>query len=227
FLRSIRATLVTAVSLPTSVLVALLGTAIGGFSLNILTLAGLTIAVGRIIDDAIVVLENSYRHLQKGEPPRLAALNGASEVSKAVISSTLTTVAVFLPIALVGGIISKFFVPFSITVTISLIASLLVALTLIPVLVSFLLERRTAPAEGPSQQLGSFETAAAADPGVKLVQVTIASSDFGGYSAGFETNQARLLLLVKDKHQAGAVVGRLQQKLNELYGVGNGQIQTA
>jgi len=300
FLRSIRATLVTAVSLPTSVLVALLGTAIGGFSLNILTLAGLTIAVGRIIDDAIVVLENSYRHLQKGEPPRLAALNGASEVSKAVISSTLTTVAVFLPIALVGGIISKFFVPFSITVTISLLASLLVALTLIPVLVSFLLERRAAPAEGrrdwshrvyqpilgwalssrlskaavvlaaallfalavgavasplvaknffdfgnteqlvgavslpagttteeTSQQLQSFETAAAADPGVKLVQVTIASSDFGGYSAGFETNQARLLLLVKDKHQAGAVVGRLQQKLNELYGVGNGQIQTA
>jgi HAE1 family hydrophobic/amphiphilic exporter-1 len=300
FLRSLRATLVTAVSLPTSVLVALLGTAIGGFSLNILTLAGLTIAVGRIIDDAIVVLENSYRHLQKGEPPRLAALNGASEVSKAVISSTLTTVAVFLPIALVGGIISKFFVPFSITVTISLLASLLVALTLIPVLVSFFLERRTAPAEGrrtwshriyqpvlgwalssrftkaavvlaavvlfalalgvvasplvaknffdfgsttqlagqvtlppgtttqeTSQQLKRFEIAAAADPGVKLVQVTVASSDFGGYSAGFETNQARLLLLVKDKRQATAVVSRLQQKLNELYGIGNAQLQTA
>src|SRR5713226_896530 len=300
FLRSVRATLVTAVSLPTSVLVALLGTDIGGFSLNILTLAGLTIAVGRIIDDAIVVLENSYRHLQKGEPPRLAALNGASEVSKAVISSTLPTVAVFLPIALVGGIISKFFVPFSITVTISLLASLLVALTLIPVLVSFFLERRSAPAEGrrdwshrvydpilgwalssrltkavvvlaalslfalavgtvasplvaknffdfgntdqlvggvtlpagtttaeTSQQLKSFETAAAADPAVKLVQVTIASSDDGGYSAGFETNQARLLLLIKHKHQASAVISRLQQKLNELYGVGNGQLQTA
>jgi HAE1 family hydrophobic/amphiphilic exporter-1 len=287
FLRSLRATLVTAVSLPTSVLVALLGTAIGGFSLNILTLAGLTIAVGRIIDDAIVVLENSYRHLQKGEPPRLAALNGASEVSKAVISSTLTTVAVFLPIALVGGIISKFFVPFSITVTISLLASLLVALTLIPVLVSFFLERRAAPVEGrrdwshriyqpvlgwalssrfskaavvlaagllfalavgvvasplvagqvtlppgtttqeTSQQLKRFETVAAADPGVKLVQVTVASSDYGGYSAGFETNQARLLLLIKDKRQASAVVSRLQQKLNELYGVGNAQLQTA
>jgi len=300
FLRSLRATLVTAVSLPTSVLVALLGTAIGGFSLNILTLAGLTIAVGRIIDDAIVVLENSYRHLQKGEPPRLAALNGASEVSKAVISSTLTTVAVFLPIALVGGIISKFFVPFSITVTISLLASLLVALTLIPVLVSFFLERRAAPVEGrrdwshrvyqpvlgwalssrlskaavvlaagllfalavgvvasplvaknffdfgsttqlagqvtlppgtttqeTSQQLKRFETVAAADPSVKLVQVTVASSDYGGYSAGFETNQARLLLLVKDKRQATAVVSRLQQKLNELYGVGSGQLQIA
>ncbi len=300
FLRSLRATLVTAVSLPTSVLIALLGTAVGGFSLNVLTLAGLTIAVGRIIDDAIVVLENSFRHLQKGEPPRLAALNGASEVSKAVISSTLTTVAVFLPIALVGGIISKFFVPFSVTVTISLLASLLVALTLIPVLVSFFLERRAALREGhrdwshrayepllgwalssrltkaivmaaagllfalalgivasplvaknffdfgntdqlqgqvtlpagtttedTSRQLQDFETAAMTDPGVKLVQVTIASSDFGGFSAGFETNQARLTLLVRNKRDAQAVVGRLQAKLDQLYGVGNAQLQTA
>ena len=300
FLRSIRATLVTAVSLPTSVLVALLGTAIGGFSLNILTLAGLTIAVGRIIDDAIVVLENSYRHLQQGEPPRLAALNGASEVSKAVISSTLTTVGVFLPIALVGGIISKFFLPFSVTVTISLLASLLVALTLIPVLVSFFLQRRAALAEGRRdwshrvyepllgwalssrltktvvvvaatllfalavgvvasplvaknffdfgstaqlqggvslppgtsgeqtvEQLKPFEEAAMADPDVKLVQVTVASSDYGGYTAGFSTNHARLLLLTRDKRQSNAVVNRLQQKLNALYGIGNAQLAIA
>ena len=78
-----------------------------------------------------------------------------------------------------------------------------------------------------SQQLKRFETVAAADPSVKLVQVTVASSDYGGYSAGFETNQARLLLLVKDKRQATAVVSRLQQKLNELYGVGSGQLQIA
>jgi hydrophobic/amphiphilic exporter-1 (mainly G- bacteria), HAE1 family len=142
FLRSVRATLVTAVSLPTSVLVALLGTTVWGFSLNALTLAGLTIAVGRIVDDAIVVLENSYRHLQMGEPPREAALNGATEVSSAVISSTLTTVGVFLPIGVVGGIISRFFLPFSVTVTIALLASLLVALTLVPVLVSFFLQAR-------------------------------------------------------------------------------------
>src|SRR5207245_21834 len=100
FLRSVRATLVTAVSLPTSVLVALLGTNLGGFALNSLTLAGLTIAVGRIIDDAIVVLENSYRHLQQGRTPVEAAYRGATEVSSAVISSTLTTVGVFLPIGL-------------------------------------------------------------------------------------------------------------------------------
>jgi len=300
FLRSLRATLVTAVSLPTSVLVALLGTAVGGFSLNVLTLAGLTIAVGRIIDDAIVVLENSYRHLQRGEPPRLAALNGASEVSKAVVSSTLTTVAVFLPIALVGGIVSKFFVPFSVTVTISLLASLLVALTLIPVLVSFFLQRRNARDENrrdlshrvyepilgwalssrltkaivvvaalltfalavgfvaspliaknffdfgntdqltgavrlppgtttqqTSEQLKSFESLAMADGDVKLVQVTVASSDFGGFSAGFETNQARLLLLINDKKKAAAVVDRLQQKLNDMYGAGNARLAIA
>jgi HAE1 family hydrophobic/amphiphilic exporter-1 len=148
FLRSLRGTLVTAVSLPASVLVALLGTSVGGFSLNVLTLAGLTIAVGRIVDDAIVVLENSYRHLQQGETPRQAALNGASEVARAVISSTLTTVAVFLPIGLVGGIISKFFLPFSVTVTISLVASLLVAMTLVPVLVSLFLQRMAMRGDG-------------------------------------------------------------------------------
>ncbi|MGH7884045.1 MAG: efflux RND transporter permease subunit, partial [Candidatus Dormibacteraceae bacterium] len=142
FLRSLRATLVTAISLPTSVLVALLGTALGGFSLNVLTLAGLTVAVGRIVDDAIVVLENSYRHLQAGESPMEATLHGTTEVSSAVISSTLTTVAVFLPIGLAGGIISRFFLPFSVTVTISLLASLLVALTLIPVLVSLVMQRK-------------------------------------------------------------------------------------
>jgi HAE1 family hydrophobic/amphiphilic exporter-1 len=148
FLRSFRGTLVTAVSLPTSVLVALLGTSIGGFSLNVLTLAGLTIAVGRIVDDAIVVLENSYRHLQLGETPKQAALNGASEVARAVVSSTLTTVAVFLPIGVVGGIISKFFLPFSVTVTISLLASLLVAMTLVPVLVSLFLQQKSMRTDG-------------------------------------------------------------------------------
>jgi len=142
FLRSIRATLVTAVSLPTSVLVALLGTDLWGFSLNVLTLAGLTIAIGRIVDDAIVVLENGYRHLQQGRPPLEAAYRGATEVSSAVVSSTLTAVGVFLPIGMVGGIISRFFLPFSVTVTIALLASLLVAMTVVPVLVSFFLQSR-------------------------------------------------------------------------------------
>jgi len=300
FLRSLRATLVTAVSLPTSVLVALLGTNLWGFSLNALTLAGLTIAVGRIVDDAIVVLENSYRHLQQGSAPIDAAYKGATEVARPVIASTLTTVGVFLPIGVVGGIISRFFLPFSVTVTISLLASLLVALTLIPVLVSFLLQRRsrrlaaaydaqvpgglarayrpvlawvlarswrkvgvlgtalalligasatlafvpknffdfggstqlagtvTLPAgtsaEQTSERLKAFEAKAKADPAVKITQVTVASSDYGAYTAGFNTNEARLAIELKSKSGAKDVAKRLQAELDSLYGAGNSQI---
>jgi hydrophobic/amphiphilic exporter-1 (mainly G- bacteria), HAE1 family len=142
FLRSIRATLVTAVSLPTSVLAALLFSWVDNLTLNIITLAGLTIAVGRVVDDAIVVLENSYRHVQSGYEPEESALKGTTEVASAITSSTLTTIAVFLPLALVGGIVSKFFVPLSLTVALALAASLIVAVTIIPVLVSIFLRRR-------------------------------------------------------------------------------------
>ncbi len=121
FLRSLRATLVTAVSLPTSVLAALLFSWGYDLTLNILTLAGLTIAVGRVVDDAIVVLENSYRYVQKGYDPEEAALRGTTEVASAITSSTLCTTAVFLPLAIVGGIISKFFVPLSLTVALALL----------------------------------------------------------------------------------------------------------
>ncbi|HEX5701502.1 MAG TPA: efflux RND transporter permease subunit [Rubrobacter sp.] len=142
FLRSMRATLVTAVSLPTSVLAALLFSWADNLTLNIITLAGLTIAVGRVVDDAIVVLENSYRYVQSGHEPEESALKGTTEVASAITSSTLTTIAVFLPLALVGGIISKFFVPLSLTVALALVASLIVAVTIIPVLVSIFLKRR-------------------------------------------------------------------------------------
>jgi hydrophobic/amphiphilic exporter-1 (mainly G- bacteria), HAE1 family len=152
FLRSLRATLVTAVSLPTSVLAALLFSWTDNLTLNIITLAGLTIAVGRVVDDAIVVLENSYRYVQSGYEPEEAALKGTTEVASAITSSTLTTTAVFLPLALVGGIVSKFFVPLSITVALALIASLIVAVTIIPVLVSILVKGRTG--EDASQGAG-------------------------------------------------------------------------
>jgi HAE1 family hydrophobic/amphiphilic exporter-1 len=142
FLRSLRATLVTAVSLPTSVLAALLFSWTDNLTLNIITLAGLTIAVGRVVDDPIVVLENSYRYVQSGYEPEEAALKGTTEVASAITSSTLTTTAVFLPLALVGGIVSKFLVPLSITVALALFASLIVAVTIIPVLVSIFIRGR-------------------------------------------------------------------------------------
>src|SRR5215207_7752432 len=154
FLRSMRATLVTAVSLPTSVLAALLFSWGYDLTLNILTLAGLTIAVGRVVDDAIVVLENSYRYVQQGYDPGTAALKGTTEVASAITSSTLTTTAVFVPLAVVGGIVSKFFVPLSLTVALALLASLIVSVTVIPVLVSVFIKRQVTLEEAPAGYTG-------------------------------------------------------------------------
>ncbi|MFD4612025.1 efflux RND transporter permease subunit [Streptomyces sp. NPDC058440] len=134
FLASVRSTLVTAVSIPLSVVLALIVLWTRDLSLNMLTLGALTIAIGRVVDDSIVVLENIKRHLGYGEERREAILTAVREVAGAVTSSTLTTVAVFLPIGLVGGMVGELFGPFSLTVTAALLASLLVSLTVVPVL---------------------------------------------------------------------------------------------
>ncbi|MFJ8469118.1 efflux RND transporter permease subunit [Streptomyces swartbergensis] len=134
FLASIRSTLVTAVSIPLSVVLALIVLWTRDLSLNVLTLGALTIAIGRVVDDSIVVLENIKRHLGYGEERTSAILNAVREVAGAVTSSTLTTVAVFLPIGLVGGMVGELFGSFSLTVTAALLASLLVSLTVVPVL---------------------------------------------------------------------------------------------
>ncbi|MFG3165397.1 efflux RND transporter permease subunit [Streptomyces sp. NPDC048232] len=134
FLASVRSTLVTAVSIPLSVVLALIVLWTRDLSLNMLTLGALTIAIGRVVDDSIVVLENIKRHLGYGEERREAILQAVREVAGAVTSSTLTTVAVFLPIGLVGGMVGELFGSFSLTVTAALLASLLVSLTVVPVL---------------------------------------------------------------------------------------------
>lgn len=134
FLMSIRSTIVTAISIPASVLITFIGMLASGYTLNIITLGALTIAVGRVVDDSIVVIENIKRHLSF-TPDRLDAIRAAvREVAGAVTASTATTVAVFLPIALVGDITGELFRPFALTVTIALAASLFVALTIVPVL---------------------------------------------------------------------------------------------
>ncbi|MGS2642323.1 efflux RND transporter permease subunit [Streptosporangium sp. LJ11] len=148
FLLSVRSTLVTAASIPLSVVIALIALWVGDYSLNLLTLGALTIAVGRVVDDSIVVLENIKRHLGYGEAKRKAVLAGVREVSGAVTASTLTTVAVFLPIAVVGGMVGQLFAPFAITVTVALLASLLVSLTVVPVLAYWFLK---APVLSPEQ----------------------------------------------------------------------------
>ncbi|MEV0195196.1 efflux RND transporter permease subunit [Nonomuraea sp. NPDC050691] len=158
FLLSIRSTLVTAVSIPLSVVIALIALWAGDYSLNMLTLGALTIAVGRVVDDSIVVLENIKRHLGYGEPKLRAILSAVREVSGAVTASTLTTVAVFAPIAVVGGMVGELFGPFAITVAVALLASLLVSLTVIPVLAYWFLK---APDLTPEQARAQREEAEA------------------------------------------------------------------
>ncbi|GAA2445983.1 efflux RND transporter permease subunit [Actinomadura vinacea] len=140
FLRSARSTLVTAISIPLSLVIALIALKIGDHSLNMLTLGALTIAVGRVVDDSIVVLENIKRHLGYGEDRTTAIRTAVAEVAGAVTASTLTTVAVFLPMALVGGAVGQLFGPFSITVTVAMLASLVVSLTVIPILAYWFLK---------------------------------------------------------------------------------------
>ncbi|PZF64187.1 AcrB/AcrD/AcrF family protein [Curtobacterium sp. MCPF17_047] len=134
FLLSWRSTLVTAISIPTSVLLAAIGMRAAGYTLNIITLAALTIAIGRVVDDSIVVIENIKRHMVPGVDRGRAVLDAVREVAGAVTASTLTTVAVFLPVAFVAELVGELFRPFAVTVTLALIASLLVSLTIVPVL---------------------------------------------------------------------------------------------
>jgi HAE1 family hydrophobic/amphiphilic exporter-1 len=151
FLRSGRATVVAAVSIPLSLMVALIVLWWQGITLNILTLGGMMVAIGRVVDDSIVVLENISRHVSEGEKPLVAAYTGAREITTAVASSTLTTVAVFLPIAFLTGIAGSFFRPFALTVVVALVASLVVAVTVVPLLASRLLPAITA--EGAERRL--------------------------------------------------------------------------
>ncbi len=134
FLLSIRSTLVTAISIPTSILISFASMQAFGYSLNMLTLGALTISIGRVVDDSIVVIENIKRHYvagaDKGDAIRLAV----REVTGAITASTLTTVVVFLPIVFVGDMVGELFRPFAMTVTIAMLASLLVSLTIVPVL---------------------------------------------------------------------------------------------
>ncbi|MET7329648.1 efflux RND transporter permease subunit [Nonomuraea sp. NPDC005650] len=158
FLLSVRSTLVTAVSIPLSVVIALIALWAGDYSLNMLTLGALTIAVGRVVDDSIVVLENIKRHLGYGEAKLQAILAAVREVSGAVTASTLTTVAVFAPIAIVGGMVGELFRPFAITVAVALLASLVVSLTVVPVLAYWFLK---APDLTPEQARKQREEAEA------------------------------------------------------------------
>ncbi|KFM99593.1 acrB/AcrD/AcrF family protein [Bacillus clarus] len=142
FLRSVRTTLIAVVSIPLSILLTLFLLDQSNVTLNILTLGGLAVAVGRLVDDSIVVIENIFRRLQKEHFSKDIILDATKEVSIAITSSTLTTVAVFLPIGLVSGTIGKLMLPMVLAVVYSILSSLVVALTVVP-LMAFLLLKKT------------------------------------------------------------------------------------
>ena len=137
FLNSWRSTLITALSLPTSVIAAFIAVWACGFTLNFMSLLGLSLAIGVLIDDAIVVRENIVRHMQAGEERRVAALNGTAEIGLAVAATTFSIVAVFVPVAFMPGVSGEWFRPFGLTVVASVLVSLFISFTLDPMLSAY------------------------------------------------------------------------------------------
>src|SRR5262245_28120459 len=149
FLRTIRATIIAGVALPVS-LIATFGVMwFSGFSLDNLSLMALTIGTGFVIDDAIVMIENIVRHMERGEPPMQAALNGAREIGFTVISLTLSLIAVFIPLLFMTGLVGRMFREFALTLTIAVVISAVVSLTLTPMMCSRLLQHRLGEGAAP------------------------------------------------------------------------------
>ncbi|WP_431285268.1 efflux RND transporter permease subunit [Humitalea sp. 24SJ18S-53] len=140
FLRSFRATIIPAVAIPVSLVASFVAMAALGFSINILTLLGLVLAIGLVVDDAIVVLENVHRRIEEGEDPLLASLRGSREIAFAVIATTLVLIAVFLPLSFMQGNVGRLFTEFGMALAASVMFSGLVALTLTPMMCSKLLK---------------------------------------------------------------------------------------
>lgn len=137
FLGSVRSTIITGLALPNSLLGAFILLAVAGFTVNIMTLLALSLAVGLLIDDAIVVRENIFRHIEMGASPIQAAIEGTKEVTMAVVATTFTVIAVFLPIAFLQGVVGQFFKEFGLTICFALLISLFDALTMAPMLSAY------------------------------------------------------------------------------------------
>jgi hydrophobic/amphiphilic exporter-1 (mainly G- bacteria), HAE1 family len=140
FLRTIRGTIIAAIAIPTSIISTYTFMNMLGFSLNFMSLMGLSLVVGILVDDAVVDLENIFRHIEMGEPPFRAAINATNEIGLAVVATTFSIVAVFAPVGFMGGIVGRFFKQFGLTVSCAVLVSLLVARTLTPMLAAYFLK---------------------------------------------------------------------------------------
>jgi hydrophobe/amphiphile efflux-1 (HAE1) family protein len=161
FLNSWRSTFITALSLPTSVIAAFIAVWLCGFTLNFMTLLGLSLAIGVLIDDAIVVRENIVRHMQRGSDRRTASLEGTAEIGMAVAATTFSIIAVFIPVAFMPGVSGEWFRPFALTVTCSVLVSLGISFTLDPMLSAYWGDpegHHDAPKKGLGAVLARFNT---------------------------------------------------------------------
>jgi HAE1 family hydrophobic/amphiphilic exporter-1 len=152
FVRKVSATLIPALALPLSIFGTFAAMQLCGFSLNNMSLMALTLSVGFIVDDAIVMLENIVRHVEAGETPLRAALRGSREIGFTIVSITLSLVAVFIPVLFMGGVVGRMFREFAVTVTIAILVSGFVSLTLTPMLCSRMLRERARPGESPPRE---------------------------------------------------------------------------
>ena len=149
FLRGLGSTAISAISLPTSIITTFAILKLMGFTLNIMTLMALSLAVGLLIDDSIVVIENIVRHLRMGKSPLQAAKDGTSEISLAVMATTFSVVAIFVPMGMMSGMMGRFFKEFGLTVAFSVLVSLFVSFTLVPLLASKYLKKEESETKGP------------------------------------------------------------------------------
>ncbi|WP_203246050.1 efflux RND transporter permease subunit [Sporosarcina beigongshangi] len=160
FLRGIKSPIIIGIAIPYSVIVTFVLMYFANFSLNIMTLGALALGIGMLVDNAIVVIENIERHLAMGKEPKQAAFDGTKEVGGAITASTLTTLAVFVPVIFISGLIGQIFTEFALTISFSLFASLVVALTVVPMMAGHLLKKPRGNIEARrrrSKTLGTFE----------------------------------------------------------------------
>lgn len=194
FLRGIKSPLIIGVAIPYSVIVTFVLMYFANFSLNILTLGALALGIGMLVDNAIVVIENIERHLGMNKEPKVAAVEGAREVGGAITASTLTTLAVFVPVIFVSGLIGEIFTEFALTISFSLFASLVVALTVVPMMASRMLKKTTKDVEARrrrSKSLNGFERSVKWALKYRIVvllltTVMLAFSGFGLFKVGTE-----------------------------------------
>ena len=205
FLRNFRTTLISAVALPVSIIATFALIRAFGFTFNNMTMLALTLSVGLLIDDAIIVIENIYRHVEEGMAPREAATFATSEIGLAVMATTFAIVAIFLPVAFMKGIIGRFFLQFALTVVFSVLVSLLVSFTLTPMLASIFLKRFTL-------KRGDHEI-----PSPAAVRPT------GGIAGWFETGYKKIergyrpLLAFSLRHRGLMLIGALTLFAGSLY----------